>query len=598
MCGVRVADYIIERLQLAGVGHIFSVSGRGALFLTDAVARAPSVDYIAVHHEQAAGYAAVAYSDYSKNLGACLVSTGCASTNAITAVLSAWQDGIPCVFISGQNTLKETTEFTKLNIRTYGQQEANIIPIVSSITKYSAMVIDPNDIGIHMDLAIDSAMSGRMGPVWLDIPLDIQSAMIDETVIPRKSIVKPEIRDVSSQKNNLTIETIATELVNAKRPVIVIGSGMKSDIAEQLLREILSIFPIPVVYSASAVDVIGSKEDLSIGSIGMLGCSRQGNFVLQNSDYLLVLGNRLSSMTTGTQFDQFAREAKIVVVDIDPEEHKKASISIDTFLNIETSQFLTSLKFYITPTPKSTWVDTCLRWKAIFSGVENYFAGRQQVDLYQLADGLSEVLPIGATLVTDSGLNELILPTNVKFGEGQRCIHPASQGAMGYAIPAAVGSHFAGSPCTVVVVGDGSLMMNIQELETIKYHKLPIKIIVVNNNAYAVIRKRQKELFRNRTIGTDDSNGLSIPNLRKIAECFDFAYMKIENAESLSANLTNLIEMPGPVICEVMGKSDQDYIQITQTRDENRKLVRRPLEDQHPLLDRDFFLSEMIVGTL
>ncbi len=592
---MRVADYVTDRLVDAGVRHVFAVSGRGALFLTDAVARNQKLSYIAMHHEQAAGFAAVAYAQHNEVLGACMVSTGCAGTNAITPVLSAWQDGIPTIFISGQNTLRETTNYTQIPIRTYGQQEADIAKLVTPITKYSVMITDPNEIGIVMDTAIHHAISGRKGPVWIDIPLDIQSMQIDPTLLDRSNFKSESTSDLVLENQ---IEVLLREFGDAKRPVVLIGSGVRASGALETLARFVEKNPIPVTYTGSAPDTYGTINKWSIGSVGMMGCSRAGNFAVQNSDLLVVIGNRLSSMTTGPEFHSFAREAKVFVIDIDITEHLKESVTIDELINIDAKQFLEVLISKDLPKVDKSWLNQCLTWKEMFNSIEETFNRKDKVDLYQLTAIFSKKLPDNTVLVSDSGLIELILPTNFAFGRGIRCIHPSSQGSMGYAIPAAVGAHLASQEQVVVVVGDGSIMMNLQELQTIGHLRIPIKIFVVNNNAYAIIRKRQTELFRGRTIGTDSSNGISCPNFEDVAKTFSLKYRMIQNSDELSLQLDSVIREEGPMLCELIGYSDQDYIQMSQAVGANKRLVRRPLEDQWPFLDRKFFAQQMLISPI
>ena len=589
---MRVADYVTDRLVNAGVKHVFAVSGRGALFLTDAVARNQSLSYIAMHHEQAAGFAAVAYAQQNETLGACMVSTGCASTNAITPVLSAWQDGVPTIFISGQNTLRETTNYTQIPIRTYGQQEADIAKLVTPITKYSAMITDPKEIGIIMDNAIHQATSGRKGPVWIDIPLDIQSMQIDPTLLLRSEFKPHEQTDLDLDGH---MKDLLDAFRNSKRPVILIGSGVRASGALETLARFVEKNPIPITFTGSAPDAYGTSNKWSIGSVGMMGCSRAGNFAVQNSDLLVVIGNRLSSMTTGPELQSFAREAKVFVIDIDVVEHSKESVKIDGLINADVKLFLDFLIDKNLPKVDEAWLNQCLRWKDTFNSIEASFNRKDKVDLYQLAAIFSRKLPDNSVLVSDSGLIELILPTNFSFGRGIRCIHPSSQGSMGYAIPAAVGAYLASQEQVVVVVGDGSIMMNLQELQTIGHLNLPIKIFVVNNNAYAIIRKRQTELFRGRTVGTDSSNGISCPNFEDVAKTFSLKYRMIESSDELSLQLDSVMCEEGPMLCELIGYSDQDYIQMSQAVGANKRLVRRPLEDQWPFLDRDFFAQQMVI---
>lgn len=327
-----------------------------------------------------------------------------------------------------------------------------------------------------------------------------------------------------------------------------------------------------------------------------MGCTRAGNFTVQNSDLLLVLGCRLSPMTTGgSDYGKFARSAKVVVVDIDRIEHSKNMVKIDKLIIADVKEFLTSLMDEDVKEADEEWRNKCLHWKQIFPKCEEKYKTSEKVDLYYLAECFSEALPVDSVFLSDSGLVELILPTNISFRKDQRCIHPASQGAMGFALPGLVGAHYASDRPVIAVIGDGSIMMNLQELETIRYNNIPAKIFVINNNAYAIIRKRQVELFRLRTIGTDPSDGVGCPNFMKVAEGFEIPYVRIDSSLELQQKLKSIIDMDGPVLCEIMGLENQEYISSSHARDSKRRIVRRPIEDQAPYLDRELFLSEMII---
>ena len=594
MAKIRVADYIMQKLFESGVSRVFQVTGRGALFLSDALAKHQELTSVSLHHEQSCAYAAIGYAEATDGIGAALVSTGCASTNAITGVLSAWQDGIPCVFISGQNVLSETSRHTGIALRTYGQQEADIISLVKPITKFAHMLESADEIFRVMDEALEAARTGRKGPVWLDVPLDLQSAFIDADGHP--SDIHRELKSETSEFKKNQVKEVVEALQNAKRPVVLIGKGVRSAGAELTLQRLVKQIRIPVTYSASAPDVFGAQNELSIGSVGAMGCSRAGNFAVANADLVLVFGSRLSSLTTGVDFCKFARDANVIVVDIDAMEHSKKSISVDVFIESDVRDFLETITDYELSVVPEDWVQRCIHWKTAFGRVEPCFQSSDKVDLYQLAESLSRIMPSPSTLVTDSGLAEVILPSNVWFSEGMRCLHPASQGAMGFALPAAIGAQHAQQHPVAVVVGDGSIMMNLQELESIRYQKLPIKIMVISNNVYSIIRRRQVDLFRKRTIGTDPGNGVSCPNFEKVADCFGLAYMKIETVDELDEGLTELFAYDGAMLCEIVGREDQGYIEVGRTRSTiDRRFVQRPLEDQMPFLDREFFLQEMIV---
>ena len=595
---MRVADYIFNRLQSYGIDKAYIVTGRGALFLTDGLAKNGSFYVICTHHEQAAGYAAVAEAQLSESPSLCLVSTGCASTNCITPVLNAWQDNLPVIFISGQNVLNETTYFKKTKLRTYGQQEANIVDLVQPITKFSSMVTCAQDIPNLLEKAITAANTGRKGPVWLDIPLDIQSARIkDENTKPKTQRAISSLSPRKIDKISESIFKFINAIKTSERPVILIGSGVRSSNTQKNLAEFVELNNVPLVYSASAVDVYPSGNKLSVGSIGSMGCSRQGSFVLQNADLILVLGNRLSSILTGNDFCKFGRDASIHVVDIDKFEHQKEGIKIDNFIHSDLSYF-----FELLPSNKrltknlNLWTKKVGHWKKLFSSMSN-FDLTTRTDLYDLSNCLSKKMKGDGIVITDSGFIEVILPTNINFSPKRRAVHPVSQGSMGFALPAALGAYDPQNPKKeiLVVVGDGSIMMNIQELQTIMHHNINLKIIVINNNNYSIIRRRQSELFRKRTIGTGVEDGVSTPDFKDLSKTFGFRYICCKTSKSLNSSVEKLLSANQPSILEIYGRHDQQYIEVAATKNINGKIVRRPLEDQWPFLERDLFKKEMLI---
>lgn len=590
----RVADYIIERLAQEGVDKIFLITGRGVLYLSDAVARCPDIEGISLYHEQGASYAAMAYAAAKDGMGACLVSTGCAAANAVTAALCAWQDNIPCIFISGQHMLRETTRHTGLPIRTYGSQEADIISIVEPITKYAVMLERAEDVAAEMDKAIYLANEGRKGPVWIDVPLDVQNMRVEPETLRRYEPDMPRRNGVSEE----TVRQVADELARSERPLLFVGGGVRSAGAQNLARAFSKKTGIPIVFSPSAADAVGAGEALSIGAVGSLGGSRAGNFAVQNADYLLVLGSKLCSQTIGSAPERFAREAKITVVDIDGQEHKKDGAHIDRFVQADVKYFMERLSAVDLAVDCGAWREKCLHWKEQFAVSKERFLEEGQegrIDLYRFADVLSGMLPDDATVITDAGFEELIIPSAVGYRDGQRCLFPSAQGAMGYAIPAIVGAHFAGRKNIVTVVGDGSVMMNIQELQIIRWHDIPAKIFIINNDMYAVIRKRQKDLFRRRTIGNDPSDGVPAPDFEKIADSYGIPYRRIDCEQLLANDMQDVLNMDGPCICEVLCKTEQPYLHESVTINEARRLVKRPIEDMSPFLDREVFRSEMVV---
>ena len=588
----RIADCVIRKINEAGCNHVFLISGRGILYLTDAVAKNNNIVPIHTYHEQGASYAAMSYASASGGISACLVSTGCAATNAVTACLCAYQDNLPIIFISGNNPLKENTRHTGEDIRTYGSQEADIISIVESVTKYAVMLEDPESGIYEIEKAIYIAQNGRKGPVWIDIPLDVQNMRVDEseaTHYVHKGQQGLEIRD--------SIRTIVDELNKAKRPVLFLGGGAREAYNE--IKNFVDSLNIPVIFSPAASDIYGSSNVLSIGAVGSIGGTRAGNFAVQNSDYVLAIGTKLCSQLTGVK-ENFARNAIITVVDIDKNEHRKNGIHIDHLIVSDAVHFLRQLLRENLIKHDNDWTDMCIHWKSVFAIDNEAFIKElkenNQIDLYSLMNELSHLLPPNATVITDAGFEELIVPSAIKYSDGQRCLFPAAQGAMGYAVPAIIGAYEAGRKDIICVVGDGSIMMNIQELQIIAALKIPAKIFVINNNMYAVIRKRQIDLFRKRTIGNDPSDGVPAPNFESIAGCFGIGYMKISNRDELVTLLPHLLtDNDKAVMVEVMCVVDQKYFHESFAINEKRKLVHRPLEDMSPFLSRTMIKAEMVI---
>jgi acetolactate synthase I/II/III large subunit len=592
----RVADYIIQKIKSCGVDTIFLVNGRGVLYITDALAKESSIKAVSTYHEQGASYAAMAYAHAKDGIGACILSTGCAAANGVAAALCAYQDNLPVVFITGQNMLNETTRYTGVKIRTYGSQEADIIDVVKPVTKYAVMLTDAAKAVYEVEKALCIAQEGRKGPVWIDIPLDIQNARIEPDELEQyNSNSKPAVT------SDAVIKTVIAELKSARRPVILIGGGVRSSGAVKEFKKLIEKIRLPVIFTPIAADVYGSSHELSIGATGSLGGSRAGNFAIQNSDYILALGTKLCSQATGTK-ENFAREAKITVIDIDPAEHTKTSVKIDKIIISDAKAFITMMIEKADLKAPESWIEKCKHWKEVFAVKNEPFIVEDKannvIDLYHFCDTLSSRLSPDTTVITDAGLEELIVPSSIAYKEEQRCLFPASQGAMGYALPAILGAWYAGKKNLVCIAGDGSFMMNMQELQTISAHKIPVKLIVINNNMYAIIRKRQHDLFRKRTIGNDPSDGLAEPDFEKIAGAFDFGYQKISTLDELAKGLDKLFNNEGCQICEVISTPEQKYLHESYGLNEKKQLVHRPIEDLSPFMPREQLHEEMIIKPL
>ena len=574
---MRVADYIMQRLYDAGAKHLFMVTGRGVLYLSDAAAKHEKMECVSVHHEQAGAYAAMAYAQYNQKIGAVLVSTGCASTNAITPVLCSWQDDVPLVVISGQNTLKETTRYTGVAVRTFGQQEADVISLVKPITKYAVMLEDPQRVAYELDKALYLAQSGRKGPVWMDVQnMRVEPETLERYVLPEK------IQDIVETDVNYAV----TALKSAKRPVCLIGSGIRSAAAEELLQLFIERTNIPVVCSSSATDVYNADNELFIGTIGSMGANRAANFAIQNSDLVLVLGNRLSSMTVGSSPEKFARDAKIIIVDIDSEEIKKNTVRADYFVHGNVWGFLKQVLASNLSKTDDLWVNKCKHWKAVFPKCEEKYKKQDKTDLYYLADRLSMYMEKDAIVVSDAGIEELIIPTTVDFCGGRRCLHPNSQGAMGYALPAAMGAYYASGKQVIAVIGDGSIMMNIQELQTLLTFNLPVKIFVLENEGYLAIKTTQKSFFNKKYTGSNPQSGVICPDMAKIAGAYGIPFVRIhEEGKVLKDTIAEVLASPGVMICEITMDPEQTlFPKSASSMDKNGKMVSSPLERMFPFL--------------
>lgn len=591
---IRLADYIMNRIYDEGVRHLFYVPGGQCVYLTDALRRKEGLEGISVHHEQAAAMAALTYSLYNENFGACLVTTGCAGTNTVTGVLHAWQDSIPCIFVSGQQSLDQTIAYSGLPLRQVGIQEADIVTIVSSITKYAVMITDPLDIAYHMDRAIYEARNGRPGPVWIDVPLNIQNMMIDETKLRRFIPVKKDVLEVRGDEYSY----IADAFSKAKRPVLLIGEGVRRAGAVDAFRALIEKVRIPVVFSRFAADMLPYEHLLNFGVVGAGGAERNANFTIQNADLVLSIGCRLAIEVTGPVREQFAREATMIVVDIDAIEHSKKGVRIDKFIHSDAGDFINGLcKFEIKPADQ-WWIEKCAYWKQLFRAYPEDASCAEKIDIKFFLAELSDRFPDGAVVLSDAGLTGAVTTGACHLKNGQRAIASLAQGEMGYVLPAAIGVAPICNSTVIAVSGDGSIMMNLQELQTIVRNQFNVKIIIMNNNGYSGVRHGQKAHFRGKTIGTDPTNGIDFPDYGKVAAAFGIDYCKIENVVEMEKEIAKIFSSSGPFICEVMTDPEQVDLHNALVTYGKRKFGFRPIEDQSPFVDRETFFREMIVEPL
>lgn len=590
---IRVADYIAdfvaEQLQ---VKTVFTVTGGGAMFLNDAFGNHSKLNCIYNHHEQASAMSAVGYAKHSVGFGVACFTTGCGSTNAITGVLDAWQDSTPLLCVSGQVKRKETTHNSDVSMRQYGVQEANIVKIVESITKYAVMLNDPENIAYELEKAVYLGSNGRPGPVWLDVPLDVQGAWIDPSKLrhfhPTKEELYPSLPEGSA------ISKLSALLETSKRPIVLAGNGVRLSNTEDQLIKFVEKHQVPVTFSYLSMDLMPSSHPLAIGRLGAKG-DRAGNFAVQNSDLVIVLGSRLSVALTGFEYDLFAREANVVVVDIDAEEHRKNTVEIDLLIEADLKEFFSSCSFL--HQVDSKWLKQCQDWKNKWPVYQGPYSSDTEVNMYECISGLEKTMPENAIIVSDAGSAYYVTSQALQIRGKQRYITSGAQADMGYTLPAAIGAcvSSAGST-TYAITGDGSFQMNLQELQTIVQNQLPIKILIWNNNGYLSIKTTQTKFFEGRLAGTNPESGLTCPEFHKIAKAYDIPYFKADNVENLTNVLNEVKETQGPVICEVICPEFQEVIPaVSSMKKADGSMVSKPIEDMYPFLEREEFLKEMIV---
>ena len=587
---IRVADYVVKFLEQRGITHAFTVTGGGAMFLNDAFAHSTKIKSIFNHHEQASAMAAVGYSKVNNDVAIVVPTTGCGGTNTITGVLDAWQDSNKVMIISGNVNKSETTKWSGKKLRKFGVQEANIVDIVAPITKYSVMVTSADMIAYHLEMAYNLCTSGRPGPVWIDIPLDIQGEFIDiETLYHYDSN--------TGKTYAPSYDEFKKYLSNAKRPIIVAGYGIYLSNTKKEFIDFIEKYQIPVVTTYLGIDFLPSDHPLFIGRLGTKG-DRAGNFAIQNSDLVISLGSSLSVSVTGFKYDLFARDAKKIVVDIDPNEHKNKTIKIDYSIITDLKHFFKNMP-NLSYSYNSTWNEKCLSWKnkwPVFN--EEYKNTDNGINIYYFIEKLSKLNKDDAIVISDAGSAYYATSQALKIQKNQRYITSGAQADMGFTIPAAIGASFASNSKNIIgITGDGSFQMNIQELQTIINFDLPIKIFILNNGGYLSIRNTIDKFFNGRYFGTDQNSGLGLPNIEKISKAYGFDYYKLETAKDLEEGLLeNILNLEKAIIIEVICPYKQEIIPSSSTKkNDDGKLISQPLENMYPFLSVDEYYSEMIV---
>ncbi|MBM5782195.1 MAG: thiamine pyrophosphate-binding protein [Pelagibacterales bacterium] len=595
---IKVSDFIAKELVKFGVKHVFMISGGGAMHLNDSLGKHEQLEYVCNHHEQASAIAAEGYARTNQKLAVVNVTTGPGGVNALNGVFGQWTDSVPALYISGQVKLETTlSSVPNLNLRQLGDQEVDIISVVKPITKYAEMVKDPKDIKRILHKAMRLATTGRMGPTWIDIPINIQGALIDEN-----DLIDDDFSAETNIEKNLSENALKViEAINsAKRPVIVAGNGIRVSKTVEVLHQIIDKLQIPVLTTFNGVDVVSSNHPLCMGRIGTVG-QRAGNFVLQNADLVLFLGTRNNIRQVSYNWEMFARNAKKIVVDVDDSELNKPTLKIDLKICADLKEFLPILDNRIsqnTIDDKRNWVEWSRFRKEKYSPQNNaeYKKSFGAINPYNFIISLTKLLKEDATIVAANGTACVALFQAAEIKKNQRVFWNSGDASMGYDLPAAIGACFANDKKEVIcVAGDGSIMMNLQELQTIKHYNLPIKIFVLNNSGYSSIRQTQRNFFGEKLVACSPESGVSVPNFARIAAAFDIDVARVENNDNLETQITEVLSKKGAVVCEVI--LDNDYIfqpKLSSEKLPDGRMISKPLEDMYPFLDREELESNMI----
>ena len=591
---IRLADYVADFLVSHGVTDVFSVVGGGAMHLNDSFGHHPGIKCTYNHHEQACAMSAEAYARINNKIAAVCVTTGPGATNAITGVVCGWMDSIPMLVISGQARLDTTVYTSGLKLRTRGVQEFDIIGSVKNMTKYCELVTDPTKIRYCLEKALYLASEGRPGPCWLDIPQNVQSATVETDDL--EGFEPPQN---NSRISDDTLDCIIDKISHSERPVLFIGNGVRLAGAHDEMLKLVEKLNVPVVTSMSSVDAISSDHRLYAGRSGTTG-DRAGNFAVQNSDLFISFGSRLSFFQTGFNYESWARAAYKIVNDIDPDELEKDSIKADMKICCNVKELIFGLLGkLLEPLPeKDEWLKKCQEWRQKYPAVLKKHFDDEKPNIYAFFDKMTRRLTASDRLVVSVGTSRVVGSQASYITEGMRFITNPSTAAMGYCLPAAIGVCIASERRkTVLVTGEGSLQMNIQEIQTIVHNKLPIIIFVMNNQGYHSIRMTQNTYFGKPLVGVGEESGdLSFPDLEKISYAYGINFRRCESSADMDGAISWALSQNSVCICEMMLSKEQiTEPKAASKRLENGKMVSAPLEDMAPFLSREELMENMII---
>lgn len=604
----KVSDVIADFLEEKGIRHVFGIIGAGNAHIFDSIIQKGYTEIICVHHEQAACMAMQTYFRMSGIITATIVTTGAGSTNAVTGVVSAWMDSIPGIIISGNENSKFTDENNPLRI--WGIQGYDSTAMVEKVTKYASRVCEPENTLRELETAYYLASTGKPGPCWLDFPMNIQSASVEKDTLAAffppvavTALYDPAHVNVMTHLEEAVEKTIVS-LSRSKRPVLWLGHGIRLAQAVSLIEPLVDALQCPVLVSWAGIDMIDSDHPLVFGRAGVYG-QRAANFVLQNSDFLLTIGTRLAIPQIGYDLSELAREATIAVVDNDVHEVSKHGEKIDIPILADAKDFLVEMLKQLQTSSynkekNALWLQQCEKYKTAYPILtETEHPDRDgYINSYPFMQKLSEHFKPNQIVVTDMGTALLSGHQVLSMKKGQRLMTSTGLGEMGYGLPGAIGASFATDKGEVICLNcDGGMMLNLQELQTLVHHQLPIKLFIFNNDGYLMIKHTQKALFSGRYAGTDKKSGVSCPDFGALAKAFGICAFTIKTWSDFESVIPKVQAYEGPVICEVFTHPEQLFVpKLSLALQKDGSIISPPLEDLSPLMSREALRENMLIG--
>ena len=596
----KLSEFVAQFLVEQGLQHVFMLTGGGAMHLNDSFGRHPGLEKVYNHHEQASAMAADSYARISKAIPIVNVTTGPGGINTLNGVFGAWVDSLPMLVVSGQVKFETTVESTQLPLRQLGDQECRIIEMVKGITKYAVTVTDPNTIKYHLQKALFLTKSGRPGPVWIDIPMNVQGSFIYPEQLTAFDPEQEGFFEALPSIDATQLAKIYATLTEAKRPVIFAGAGVRVSGAYETFLQLIETLNIPTVCGWNTYDIVSNDHPCYAGRPGSLG-DRAGNFTVQNADVLLVLGSRLNIRQISYNWESFARHAHIIMVDIDRAELDKPTLNIDVKVHADLATFIPKLLDYAQSQPVAShaaWLAWC-RWRVekYPTVLPEYWAIQDKVNPYCFMQRLSEHLSEDQIVVSGDGTACVVSFQAMTLKAGQRLYTNSGCASMGHDLPAAIGACVAsGYKEIICLAGDGSIMQNIQELATIAFNQYPIKIFILNNYGYHSIRQTQQNFFGQPLIGVGPDSGLGFPDFAKLVAGFGLPYVSCRDHAELNARIEDTLQQNGPVVCEVFIDLEQVFApKLSSRRLEDGTMVTSPMEDMAPFLSREELRENMLV---